>query len=64
MLDSVYSAVSKKCDGAYAIPAVAQDEPDKIVAVRKDAPLTAGLGKDSNFIHLIYCLLKYVKRLI
>lgn len=63
LLDSVYSAVSRM-RGAYAIAAVAQDEPDKIVAVRKDAPLIAGLGKDSNFIASdIPALLKYVKEI-
>lgn len=63
LMDSVYAAV-EKMRGAYAIAAIAQDEPDKIVAVRKDAPLIAGLGKGSNFIASdIPALLKYVKEI-
>ena len=44
----LHEAVNKaveKMRGAYAIAVIAADEPDKIVAVRKDAPLIAGLGK-------------------
>ena len=48
--------------GAYAICAIAAAEPDKIVAVRKDAPLVAGIGKGFNFIASdIPALLKYVR---
>ena len=47
-----------------AIVAIAQEEPDKIVAVRKDAPLIVGLGKGSNFVASdIPALLKYVKEI-
>ena len=50
--------------GAYAIVAISSDDPDKLVAVRKDAPLIAGLGKGSNFIASdIPALLKYVKEI-
>ena len=31
--------------GAYAIAVICADEPDKIVGVRKDAPLVAGVGE-------------------
>lgn len=63
LLDAVYGALAKM-RGAYAIAAIAADEPDKIVAVRKDAPLIAGLGKGSNFIASdIPALLKYVKEI-
>lgn len=61
--DAVYEAVSKM-RGAYAISVIAADQPDKIVAVRKDAPLIAGLGKGCNFIASdIPALLKYVKEI-
>ena len=54
----------KKLRGAYAIAVIAHDEPDKIVAVRKDAPLVAGIGKGCNFIASdIPALLKYVKEI-
>ncbi len=49
--------------GAYAVCAIAADEPDKMVAVRKDAPLVAGIGKGFNFIASdIPALLKYVRQ--
>jgi len=61
--DAVYAAVSQM-RGAYAISVIAADQPEKIVAVRKDAPLIAGLGKECNFIASdIPALLKYVKEI-
>ena len=63
LLESVFAAV-EKMRGAYAIVAIAEDEPDKMVAVRKDAPLIVGLGKGSNFVASdIPALLKYVKEI-
>lgn len=63
LLDAVYKAVDKM-RGAYAIAVLAADEPDKIVAVRKDAPLIAGIGKGCNFIASdIPALLKYVREI-
>lgn len=50
--------------GAYAIGVIAAKEPDKLVAVRKDAPLVAGIGKGCNFIASdIPALLKYVRKI-
>lgn len=49
LFDAVNNAVSKM-RGAYAIGVIASDEPGRIVAVRKDAPLVVGLGKDGNYI--------------
>ena len=61
--DAVYKAVAQM-RGAYAISVIAADQPEKIVAVRKDAPLIAGLGKGCNFIASdIPALLKYVKEI-
>lgn len=61
LLDAVNKAVAKM-DGAYAIGVIAADEPDKIIAVRKDAPLIAGIGNGSNYIASdIPALLKYTK---
>lgn len=61
--DAVYKAV-EKMRGAYAFCAIAAEEPDKIVAFRKDAPLIAGKGKGCNFIASdIPALLKYVKEI-
>lgn len=61
--DAVFKAMGRM-RGAYAIVAISADDPDKLVAVRKDAPLIAGLGKGSNFIASdIPALLKYVKEI-
>lgn len=62
LLKAVNKAV-EEMRGAYAICAIAADEPDKMVAVRKDAPLVAGIGKGFNFIASdIPALLKYVRQ--
>ncbi|MDR3295899.1 MAG: glutamine--fructose-6-phosphate transaminase (isomerizing) [Clostridiales Family XIII bacterium] len=61
LLDAVYDAAAKM-RGAYAISAVAAAEPDRIVALRKDAPLIAGIGDGCNFLASdIPALLKYVR---
>ena len=63
LLESVFEAVDRM-RGAYAIVAIAEDEPDKMVAVRKDAPHIVGHGKKSNFVASdIPALLKYVKEI-
>ncbi len=61
LVEAVYKAVGKM-RGAYAIGVISSKDPDKIVAVRKDAPLVAGIGKGCNFIASdIPALLKYVR---
>ncbi|MFQ7739208.1 MAG: glutamine--fructose-6-phosphate transaminase (isomerizing), partial [Emergencia timonensis] len=61
--DAVLAAVDKM-KGAYAFAAISKDEPGKIVAFRKDAPLIAGLGKGCNFIASdIPALLKYLDKI-
>ncbi|MEE0741672.1 MAG: glutamine--fructose-6-phosphate transaminase (isomerizing) [Emergencia sp.] len=61
--EAVFQAV-EMMKGAYAIAVVAKDDPEKIVAFRKDAPLIAGLGKGCNFIASdIPALLKYLNRI-
>ncbi len=63
LLDAVNRAVAKM-RGAYAICVISSKEPDKIIAVRKDAPLVAGIGEGCNFIASdIPALLKYVRRI-
>lgn len=49
LLDAVMMATTK-IEGSYALGVVSVDEPDKIVAVRKDSPLIAGIGEDEFFI--------------
>lgn len=61
LVDAVYKAVSMM-RGAYAIGAVSAKDPGRIIAVRKDAPLVAGIGRGCNFIASdIPALLKYVR---
>ncbi|MBQ3122867.1 MAG: glutamine--fructose-6-phosphate transaminase (isomerizing) [Firmicutes bacterium] len=61
--EAVWKAV-EMMRGAYALVAIHKDEPDKMIAVRKDAPLIAGLGKGCNFVASdIPALLKYVREI-
>ena len=61
--DAVYKTV-EKMRGAFSIGIVCEQEPDKIVAYRRDAPLIAGIGNDANFIASdIPALLKYVREI-
>ncbi|EOR28036.1 Glutamine--fructose-6-phosphate aminotransferase [isomerizing] [bioreactor metagenome] len=49
----LFEAVAKatsKMEGSYAIGVICKNEPDKIVAVRKDSPLIVGLGEKEYFI--------------
>ncbi|MCY6371485.1 glutamine--fructose-6-phosphate transaminase (isomerizing) [Clostridium ganghwense] len=49
LLDAVMKAV-KRMEGSYAIGVVCKNEPNKLVAVRKDSPLIVGVGKGESFI--------------
>lgn len=49
LLDAVIKATSKM-EGSYAIGVICNNEPSKIVSVRKDSPLIVGLGKNEYFI--------------
>ncbi len=49
LLDAVYKAVYRM-EGAYAIGVVCKNDPETLVAVRKDSPLIVGLGEQENFI--------------
>ncbi len=49
----LFEAVTKatsKMEGSYAIGVICKNEPDKIVAVRKDSPLIVGVGEGEYFI--------------
>jgi glucosamine--fructose-6-phosphate aminotransferase (isomerizing) len=47
--DAVREAL-KEVKGAYALAVIKEDEPDKIVGVKKDCPLVVGLGDGEFFI--------------
>ena len=62
LLEAVNKAV-EKMEGAYAIGVICKNEPDKIVAVRKDSPLIVGIGEGENFLASdIPAILKYTKK--
>jgi glucosamine--fructose-6-phosphate aminotransferase (isomerizing) len=55
----------EKLEGAYALGVMCKDEPDKIIAVRKDSPLVVGLGEGENFIASdIPAILKHTRDVI
>ncbi|MBQ2644339.1 glutamine--fructose-6-phosphate transaminase (isomerizing) [bacterium] len=55
----------KQLKGAYAICVMHKDEPDKIVATRKNAPLLIGLGENENFVASdIPAFIEYTKKAI
>ncbi len=61
--DAVYAA-TKEMTGAYALGVVSSKDPNKLVAVRKDAPLIAGIGRGENFIASdIPALMKHCKEI-
>ena len=49
LLDTVYE-VKKHLQGPYALGIVSKNEPDTLIAVRKESPLIIGVGKEENFI--------------
>ena len=70
LLDSVYEGdileatkkVLKRIRGAYALGIMAVNEPDRIIAVRKESPLIIGIGEGENFIASdIPAILKYTR---
>jgi glutamine---fructose-6-phosphate transaminase (isomerizing) len=62
--DAVIAAV-KKIQGSYAIVVACEDEPEKIIGVRKESPLVIGVGDSENFLASdITAFLKYTKRVM
>lgn len=49
MLDTMIR-LTNELEGAYALGILCADEPEKIYAMRKDAPLVVGLGQGENLI--------------
>ena len=42
--------VLEKLDGSYALGVISQENPDEIIAVRKESPLIIGLGENENYL--------------
>ena len=52
-------------EGAYALGIVCRDAPDRLIAVRKDAPLLLGYGEGENFIASdVTALLPYTRDVV
>src|SRR3712207_1691304 len=49
LMEAVKKAI-EKMKGSYALGVITSNEPNKLVAVRKDSPLIVGLGKEEFFI--------------
>jgi len=49
IVDAVMKTVTKM-EGSYAIAVITSNEPDKLVAVRKDSPLIVGIGTDEFYV--------------
>jgi glucosamine--fructose-6-phosphate aminotransferase (isomerizing) len=49
-LEEAIREAMKEVKGSYALVVVKEDEPDKIVGVRKDSPLVVGLGDGEFFL--------------
>ncbi len=61
-LVSTSAKLLREIRGAYALGILCSDQPDTLVAVRKDCPLVIGLGKGENFIGSdIPALLEYTR---
>jgi len=64
-LENAVTTALKKIKGSYAVLAMSEDEPEKIVGARKESPLVVGLGDNENFLASdIPALLKYTNRVL
>lgn len=48
LIDTVIKVLSK-VNGSYALGIISQENPDEIIAVRKESPLIIGLGENENY---------------
>lgn len=61
LLEAVKKLV-KIIKGAYALAIISNDDPDRMIAVRKESPLIVGVGENENFVASdIPALLKYTR---
>ena len=64
-LENALRKVLDVIQGSYAIAAICVDEPERVVATRKDSPLIVGIGKDEYFVASDYpAILKYARDII
>lgn len=64
-LEAAVRAAVHEIRGSYAFAALHEDEPDRIVAARKESPLVVGLGADENLVASdVPALLKHTNRVL
>ena len=49
LYDAVQEAM-QRLEGSYALAVISKNDPDELIAVRKDSPLIIGLGEGENYI--------------
>jgi glucosamine--fructose-6-phosphate aminotransferase (isomerizing) len=64
LLETVTDAL-KRLEGAYALCIISKDDPNKLIATRKNAPLIVGVGENENFVGSdVPALIEYTKKAI
>ena len=64
-LEDALRNATKRLTGAYALCVMHKEEPEKIVGVRKNAPMIIGLGEGENFISSdVPAIIEYTKKTI
>ena len=64
-LEHALRKATRHLKGSYAIVAISKNEPDKIVAIKKDSPLSLGIGENGFYVTSdIPAILKYAKDII
>lgn len=62
-IETAVMSTVKKLEGSFALVILSQDDPGKIVAVRKESPLVIGIGDNENFVASgVPAFLKYTQR--
>ena len=62
MLDAVRKAVARM-EGSYAVAILCVDQPDIMIAVKKDSPLIFGFGEGENFVASdVPAILRYTRK--
>jgi glutamine---fructose-6-phosphate transaminase (isomerizing) len=64
LLEACQLAV-KKLQGAFAVVVLSADFPDELIAIRQQAPLVLGIGKDENFCASdVPAIIQYTQRVL
>ncbi len=64
-LEDAVRVAMKRVEGTFGLVVLAEDEPDKLIAVRKGSPLIIGIGDNENFITSdVSAIIIHTKRVI